>query len=384
MVKSERKRTMVYSNVNKKADYKSASRNNELIDLDNEVVIGLKNYPKPKQNQNNKKKNYKNSKKGQADVTLKNRIEDKQKVSRNPNKVKYEKEHNSKKNNKKTSASINKNNNKKESKNIPIKNKNTSNSQIILQDKLRRKKIRAIKKMSVIALMAILLIGGIVYFFLSPVFNVKAIEVINNNYITSEQIISSSGIKVQENMFKFSKKDSQNNILSNPYIEKVNISRNLFTNKVQIDVQERTATLMLEYGNSYVYINNQGYILEISTTKLNTPILKGYVTPLSQVKPGNRLNKEDLERLETVLNIMETASSNGIDNLISQIDIKDKDDYIMFLEEEDKTVYLGSCSNLSTQMLYVKKMIETEKGVEGEFFVNMDLNKGRTVFREKV
>ena len=343
MVKSERKRTMVYSNVNKKADYKSASRNNELIDLDNEVVIGLKNYPKPKQNQNNKKKNYKNSKKGQADVTLKNRNENKQKVNKNP-----------------------------------------SNPKIILQDKLRRKKIRAIKKMSVIALMAILLIGGIVYFFLSPVFNVKAIEVINNNYITSEQIINLSGIKVQENMFKFSKKDSQNNILSNPYIEKVNISRNLFTNKVQIDVQERTATLMLEYGNSYVYINNQGYILEISTTKLNTPILKGYVTPLSQVKPGNRLNKEDLERLETVLNIMETASSNGIDNLISQIDIKDKDDYIMFLEEEDKTVYLGSCSNLSTQMLYVKKMIETEKGVEGEFFVNMDLNKGRTVFREKV
>ena len=173
MAKSERKRTMVYSNVNKKADYKSASRNNELIDLDNEVVIGLKNYPKPKQNQNNKnkKKNYKNSKKGQADVTLKNRNEDKQKVNKNP-----------------------------------------SNPKIILQNKLRRKKIRAIKKMSVIVLMATLLIGGIVYFFLSPVFNVKAIEVINNNYITSEQIINLSGIKVQENMFKFSKKDSQNNI----------------------------------------------------------------------------------------------------------------------------------------------------------------------------
>ena len=41
MSKNERKRTMVYSNVKKKADSKSASKNGETIDLDEEVVIGL-------------------------------------------------------------------------------------------------------------------------------------------------------------------------------------------------------------------------------------------------------------------------------------------------------------------------------------------------------
>ena len=151
-----------------------------------------------------------------------------------------------------------------------------------------------------------------------------------------------------------------------------------------MNITERTATLMLEYGNSYVYINNQGYILEISPVKLDSPIIKGYTTPIEDVKPGNRLSKDDLERLEVVLKIIETAQSAGIENLITQIDIKNKKNYVMVLESEDKTVYLGKCGDISTQMLYIKEMIQREKGIEGEFFIDMDLNTSNPVFREKV
>ena len=50
MSKGERRRTLVYSNVNKKADSKSALRNKDLIDLDDEVIIGLPNNNKSKKN----------------------------------------------------------------------------------------------------------------------------------------------------------------------------------------------------------------------------------------------------------------------------------------------------------------------------------------------
>ena len=355
MAKNERKRTMVYSNVNKKnankkADSKSASRNDDIIDLDNEVVIGLASFPKPNEVSKKKKKQKSKTKSGQpVDKAIKN--------AQKANKVITKK--------------------------IEV-NQEKSNQKITAQEKIKIQKMRAVKKMSVLLLLFILLIGGIVYFFLSPVFNVKKINVMNNNYITAEQIIDLSEIKINENMFKFSKKQAEKHILSNPYIENVKISRNIFSDSVKIDVKERVATLMLEYGNSYVYINNQGYILEISTVKLDSPIIKGYVTSLEDVKPGNRLSKEDLERLETVLNIIDTANSNGIGDLITHIDVSDTKDYVMILESEDKTVYLGSCSDLSTQMLYIKEMIKREKGIEGDFFVDMDLNKANPVFREKV
>lgn len=315
MFNEHKKRTMVYSNVNNKAEKKSASKKSDVINLDDEIIIGLKRVPEPKEN---KKKNH--DKMGQ------------------------------------------------------VKKKLTREEQ----------KKRVIRKILLFLFFIVLLVVGIIYLMLSPMFNIKSIEVINNCYINSNEIIQTSGIQINQNTFKFSKKEVKNKILLNPYIEDIDIHRDLINNSVKIDIKERIATLMLEYGNSYVYINNQGYILEISNEKIEAPILKGYKTALEEIKVGNRLNKEDLERLDMVLNIIEVAESNNIDKLITQIDIKDKNEYILYMFSEDKTIYLGKCSNLSTQMLYIKEMLEREKGIEGEFFVDMDLNISNPVFREKV
>lgn len=403
MAKGERKRTMVYSNVHKKADSKSASKNNETIDFDNEVFIGVKSFPKPNE-ANKRKSNSKKEKSGQA--------VDNSKKKTQSQKVKEEKDI-IEENTKKTNGLMNLLRRKKDEEDLEeareievIKNKiidsdegetksNKKIKKIVVKDsaqkpkltkeqRIKMQKIRIIKKLSIVLLMLILLIGGTIYFALSPALNIRSIDVVNNNKLSSEQIISMSEIHLNENTFKFSKKEVKEKILSNPYIEDVNISRNIFTSKVKIDITERTATLMLEYGNSYVYINNQGYILEISPIKIDSPIIKGYVTPLEDVKPGKRLGKDDLERLEVVLKIIETAQSTGIENLITQINIKNKKNYVMVMESEDKTVYLGNCTDLSTQMLYIKEMIQREKGVEGEFFIDMDLNTSNPVFREKV
>lgn len=382
MAKGERKRTMVYSNVHKKADSKSASKNNNTLDFDNEVFIGVKSFPKPNE-VNKKKSNSKAEKSGQPVDNQKKKsklgkllhrkkdaseLEDAREIEVIKDKIKVPDEEN------KSSKKVKK---------IIVKD-NVNKPKLTKEQKIKLQKRRIIKKLSAILLLIILLIGGLIYFVLSPVFNVKAIDVVNNSKISSEQIISMSEISLNANMFKFSKKEVKEKISSNPYIEDVNISRNIFSNKVKIDVKERTATLMLEYGNSYVYINNQGYILEISPIKIDSPIIKGYVTHLEDVKPGNRLSKDDLERLEVVLKIIETAQSAGLENLITTIDIKNKKEFVMVLESEDKTVYLGNCTDLSTQMLYVKEMLQREKGIEGVFYVDMDLNTGNPVFREKV
>ena len=358
MAKNERTRTMVYSNVNKKkkADNKSASKNDDIIDLDNEVVIGLARFPEPEETKD-KKKNKKRKKDENLKVNLKNNNSEEQHIKKENQKKEYS---------------------KKELNNQDEMKKNGK-----MQAKIKKQRVKLIKKFFTFIFLIFLLMGGLAYFLISPVFNIKNIEVINNQNITKEQIINASGIIMNNNMFKISTKEAENKLLENPYIESADIKRKPF-DKIQINVKERIATLMLEYGNSYVYINNQGYILEISTIKLQAPILRGYVTPLEQITPGNRLNKEDLDRLRVVINIMETANTNGIDNLISKIDIKSKKDYILTIESEDKIVYLGECLDLSTQMLFVREMLEREKGIEGEFFVNMDLNTNNSVFREKV
>ena len=245
----------------------------------------------------------------------------------------------------------------------------------------RNKRIKLIVK--VILLIAVLL-GIIIYLMLSPIFNIKNITVEGNEQISSEQIISLSTIQKDMNLFKVSNKDTIAKIKENPYVKTVQIHR-VWPDTIQINITERVATFMLEHGSSYAYMDNQGYILEISATpKDGLAKIAGFSTAEENIVPGNRLVEEDLNKLNTVLRIMSEAKKNEIDSLITTINIEDENNYYLYLDSEQKTVYLGDNTMLDTKMTYVKVILEREKDHAGEIFVNMDLNQKNPYFRERV
>lgn len=174
-----------------------------------------------------------------------------------------------------------------------------------------------------------------IYFMMSPLFNLTEIQVSNNEKISTDTIISLSNLTIGENIYKTSINKIKNNIKQNAYIESVEVKRKL-PNKIIVNVKERKATYNLEYANSFIYINNQGYILDILENKLEAPIIDGYTTSGENIIVGNRLNAEDLEKLGTVLKIMESASVNDIGNLVTRINISDKQNYTIVLEGEKK------------------------------------------------
>lgn len=336
-MKNTRERKMVFSNVKsnkKKADEKSASNSNEIFDYNNEIVIGLKVLPEPKidKKQNNKSIKSNKVKDDELDIPF-----------------------------------------QKETQKV-----NTNNVH-----KKKKKNKKLIFKITKWTTLLLVLIGGLICFLLSPVFNIKNINVYGNSKISTETIVSLSGISIDENMFKIRKADVINKIKQNAYIETVEITKKM-SNTVEIEVKERTTTFLINIGQGYVYINNQGYILEVSSEKLELPIISGYITANADLIPGNRLNNDDLENLEVVLKIRDTAKSNEILNLITEIDISDEDNYKIIFGNDDKVAYLGDGTNLSTKMLYVKAMLEQEQGKPGEIFVNIDLNTEYPFFRERV
>lgn len=245
----------------------------------------------------------------------------------------------------------------------------------------RNKRIKLILK---VILFIAIVAGIIIYIMLSPIFNIKNITVEGNTNISTEQIISLSNVQKDVNLFKVSNKDTISAIKENPYVKTVEIKRKL-PDTITFVITERVATYMLEYGGSYAYIDNQGYILEISATPLNgISKITGYTTKQDEIVPGNRLNEDDLNKLNTVLRITASAKNNQIDTLITTINIQDSTEYTLFLESQQKTVYLGDCTNLDTKMLFVKAILEKEKDYAGEIFVNMNLNEKNPFFREKV
>lgn len=229
-----------------------------------------------------------------------------------------------------------------------------------------------------------LIIIAILIFFMSPIFNIETINVSGNEKTTISECIQLSKLEIGQNIYKMSKKQIKNNIKQNAYIEDVYITRKL-PNILEITVEERTATYMLELENGeYAYMNNQGYILEKSYIKLDLAIITGFSTETENIKVGERLNNTDLKKLETVLKIVDSAQNNNLSQYITKINIEDKENYILYLEEEKKTVNLGDASNIGTRMLYLKAILEKEKGIEGEVFINGNINTEKAFFREKV
>ena len=245
-----------------------------------------------------------------------------------------------------------------------------------VMSKQAKKRLKILKWTSLV----LLLIAIILIILFSDLFNIKQIEVINNQRVPTQEIINLSTLQTDENMFKTSKSKIKNSIKTNPYIEEVKISKKL-NGTIILDVTERIPTYMIELDNGFAYMNNQGYILEISAIKLEVPTIRGFSTEIENIAPGNRLNVNDLKKLDTVIQIMKVAEDKEIASLINQIDISDSSNYILILESEKKTINFGDSSSINEKILWVEYTIQENKDVEGTLFVT---NVNKPYFRSKV
>ena len=345
-VKKNRSNQKRKNQVNNKS--KEEGTKDERFNFDEEIIIGLKRIDEPKKEEkkkpkNKNKKNLNNNKEKQ-DIKKEN-------IRPNPNKVK-----------------------------LKAKEKKMSPKQILAKKK-RQAVFRLVKWTSLV----LIIIGAIIFTIMSPIFNVKNIKVEGNSYLSEEQVISLSRIEIENNMFKYNKKEIIKNIKENAYIENVEVKRSI-PDTIEIKIIERKTSFMIQFANAYAYINNQGYILEISNKALEYPILTGFSTPVEELQEGKRLNKEDLKKLSDVLEIMESATSNEIASLITEINIENSDNYVLELKSKNKVVNLGDTSNLSTKMLWIQTFNKLEGSTKGEIMLNMNLNddKNKPYFRRNI
>ena len=245
--------------------------------------------------------------------------------------------------------------------------------------KKSKKTLAILKSLFIIALA----IGAIVLIMYSGLFNVKDFEVSGNSRLSSNKIISLSNIQVDTNIFSINKKQAKQAILENAYVEEVSINRKL-PSTVSIEIKERIPTYILQFTDSYVYINNQGYMLEISNDKIEVPIIVGFITDLSNIKAGNRLDVKDLEKMNTILKIYETAKNVELAEYITKIDVSDTKEYKVYMESLNKIVYLGDASDLNSKMLELKEILHKTQNRKGEVFLNVDLNTQKAYFRQSI
>lgn len=259
------------------------------------------------------------------------------------------------------------------------------NNKKIKNNNKKKKKINNKKLNRIIKCTSFIVLGIVLLIFLmvSPIFNIENIEIEGNSILSNEKIISLSEIHIDENIFRINKMLVKEKIKSNAYVESVEISRKL-PNTIQIQIKERKVKYMLEYADGYVYVNSQGYMIDISKDKKEVPIIIGYSTENTDIAIGNRLKNEDLKGIEMANKIVEVANSNEITCLITKIDISNSKNYTLILETEGKKIYLGDCTDLTTRIARAKAIIEKTAGKEGEIFLDGNTSTENPRFKENV
>lgn len=233
-------------------------------------------------------------------------------------------------------------------------------------------------------ILILIIIGLTIFAMITPIFNITEIKVEGNNKIDKETIISFSGLSTGENIFRNLKSKVETNIKENSYIKEATMKRKL-PGTIELKIEEREIAYQIQLIDGYIYIDNQGYILENNSKKAKVPMLQGMTTEQEKLLYSIRLNEEDLNKLNTVIKIMDSIKSIEIEDKITTINAENTNEYILYLKSENKYIYLGNASNLNNKMLYIQMMLKEEKGKTGTMFINGDLNKGfKPYFREEV
>lgn len=320
---------------------------------ENEIIIGVTTKPKEKVRVENKKATRTNTRPSQ------NKTE---KLRNNKNNIQNKKKVQAK------NTKVNKNSNKK-----------VHNKEITKDEKIKRKNTKKVI-ISIIILLFIAL-GGTIYYLTTPVFNIANVKVSGNEKNSTETYISLSKINIgTTNIFSITNNGINKNIKENPYVEEVTMKRKL-PNTIELYITERAVSYQIKYVDSYIYLDNQGHILEIAEEKKDVPVIEGFSTIKESINVGQRLVEEDLIKLNVVAKFINHCKYNTIENKITDIDVTDETNYIVYFKEDKKTVYLGDASNLNERLSLLKTILNNEKDKEIEIFMNGNLNEDEVFIR---
>lgn len=210
-------------------------------------------------------------------------------------------------------------------------------------------------------------------------FHIETMEVTGNEYYSKEEIkefVIREGYV--DNTILLMLKNKINPIDDIPFIAKIEIEY-ISAHKVAITVYEKAMAGCIEYMNEYVYFDQDGYVLEISSEKIpDVPCISGM--SFDSMELYEKLPIEDAERFKTILKM--TQLINKYDIHVDAIKFTSENEIV--LTHEAIRVELGEGSLLEEQLTDLKQILEGLKGKEGTLDMkDFDATSGKASFKMK-
>jgi cell division protein FtsQ len=209
----------------------------------------------------------------------------------------------------------------------------------------KRKKKRYLLKITICALLGV----GTYFFLTSAFFDIRHIQVENNEYYTAEQVVDKAGVRIGDNLFKGPVNQIKEQLRADPYIMTVNVRRTPPATLV-VRVTERREAAFLSLGGRYVIIDQDGLVLretEVAPTLTELSSLHATRTDV-----GRPLEAEENPAFADTLNLLKEAKNHEL--YFKKIDISN---IIIRAYVYDHLICEGTPENFSASLRYLKTFL---------------------------
>lgn len=246
----------------------------------------------------------------------------------------------------------------------------------------RKKKIKKRLFWIKFILIFILSISALIFLALSPIFNIKSIEVEGSTHYSKTEIKNATNLTIGENGFKTIGSSlgdlftlqfglEEKNIKGKfPYVKSVNI-RFVLPNKIKIRLKERKPFIYFNYNGAFLFIDKDAYVVDLIQLEKTKSLLEIKGLKFQNYILGQELNLTNHKQIEIfnkIYEALEKADKNDDFKVVKQlkyVDVSDIQRVVINLNSK-VSINFGDLFDLSYKIDFMKKNIaaipKSEKG----------------------
>lgn len=208
-------------------------------------------------------------------------------------------------------------------------------------------------------------------------FKINEIEVTGNKHYSENQVkdfVMSEGYI--DNTVLLMLKNKIHPIENIPFVAKLDIEY-VNAHKITVTIYEKAMAGCIEYMNEYIYFDQDGYVLEISSTKLeDAPCITGM--SFGSMELYEKLPIEDENRFKIILKITQQIQKHGLQ--LESIRFTLEGEIVM--KYKDIRIELGDGSNIEEQLTDLDRILAGLEGKKGTLDLrDFDTASGKASFK---
>lgn len=190
--------------------------------------------------------------------------------------------------------------------------------------------------------------------FTIPYFNINNIQINGLDNLSEEQVKSMLTTEEGKNIFAFSTSKSENEIKKSHYVQEVKVSRD-FPSTVVVDLNEYKLRGYVPYMGSYLYINEEGLILDIQKdiTK-QLPVVEGL--RFDSFTVGEYLKVDNNNAFTTMVELSKLFDKYQLFTDIVRVDISNINDIHLYINKVD--VAFGNMEDANRKLLMLVEVLK--------------------------